>query len=499
MKLTFLVLSVLFISLLPSQATRLQDRFDLGISQDGINCVNARKLMHAADSDSIRLNTLADGITAGLKTLLDIHHSLDDTCRVMLSHAEGASFLQTSPLSKSSLPALQQKLHNDMVNLGLNGDLHKKLSATLTALSEVSDRSANSREDSFLRCEEGSTKLRHFNNDLTDMLNSIQNDYIGTYLNARYQEINQVLDSCPITQTGLIAKTYLGTGNEFEHRVPRARFQDYKVAFDQPFTEVPNVAVSLTGFDLDTELPAVAALVPEVSESGFTLRVHLVPYARLYSIQVSYLATLPEESGIMPKLHMVDYQHDSDMGQLAESVGPRSVERSIAIPSQFENANVGVVTFLNGFSFGAGADPRLKVSVSKVTPNDFTLRYSTSGSTRFLSAVTYNLIYKTSSNIMNQATEVFPTKESSFYSGFGPRTEETQAFSLANLGKKPEVFVGLFAFDFTNGYHYRVSQDVSVEDAENGTNVKLSFNTIGDTKVNMVKSSVFHTCTSRLC
>lgn len=499
MKLTVLLLSVLFISLLPSQCVRLQDSYDLGINQEGINCVNARKLMHAADSDSARLNSLTEGIHTGLKTLLDIHHSLDDTCKILLSHASGSSFLQTSPMTKSSLPALQQQLHDDMISLGLNRDLNKKLTATLTALSEVSDRSAHSRDDSLLRCEEGSSKLRSFNTDLSHMLKSIQSDYVGTYLNARYQEINQVLDSCPITQTGLIAKTYLGTGNEFEHRVPRARFQDYKVAFDQPFTEVPNVAVSLTGFDLDTELPSVAALVPEVSESGFTLRVHLVPYARLYSIQVSYLATLPEESGILPKLHMVDYQHDSDLSQLAESVGPRSVERSIALPSDFANTDVGVVTFLNGFSFGAGADPRLKVSVSKVTPTDFTLRYSTSGSTRFLSAVTYNLIYKTNSPIMNQATEVFPSKESAFYTGFGERKEETQAFSFAIPGKKPEVFMGLFAFDFTNGYHYRVSQDLNMEEVENSATGKLAFNTIGDTRINMVKSSVFYTCNSRLC
>jgi len=351
-----------------------------------------------------------------------------------------------------------------------------------------------------LRCDEGNARLMELKEGLNKMSLTVNRDYLSTFLTNRLIEINQVLDQCPITQTGLIAKNYLGTGNEFEMRVPRARFQDYKITFDQPFTEVPNVAVSLAGFDLDTEIPAVAALVPQVTESDFTLRVYLVPYARLYSVQVSYLATLPSSSGIYPKLHMVDYEHDKEFSTKAESVGPRSLEKKLAPPTDFQNSGVvGVVTFLNGCSFGAGADPRLKVSVSEVTPTDFTLRYSTAGSTRFLSAVTYNLIYKTTDRIVNDATEAAPEKGSTFYKGFGSRSQTVPSLSLGVFNTKPEIFTGLFAFDFTTGYGYRVSQNMDLKYDNGPATADLSFETNGDSKVNLVKSSIFYTCHNRLC
>jgi len=180
-------------------------------------------------------------------------------------------------------------------------------------------------------------------------------------------------------------------------------------------------------------------------------------------------------------------------------LGRDPLTKKVPLPSGFDASPVGVVTYLNAFSFGAGADPRLKVSVTEVTPGEFTLRYSTAGSTRFLSAVTYNLVYKTSIPIVNDATEAAPKKDSPFYKGIGTRSEDTPSFALGLFGTKPQVFIGLFAFDFTTGYSYRISQELNMHYAHNEANAELIFKTIGDSKVNLVKSSIFYTCYNRLC
>lgn len=496
----FLFLSALLISWSASLFAQgiAQTEFDL--NKETPNCVNAKKLLITLDEDTNRLRTYSKSLTQGLDNVANIQKSLSEGCTNLAYSYRQGSFLEVTSTAFSTMATFQDQLKANLVTAGLSVDLRHGLGSTMEILAEISaNRMTSTSEQARLQCEEGHSRLKSLGENLNNVLLSVNQNYLNTFVPHRREQIDKVLLECPITQTGLISKEYLHTGNEFEKRVPRARFQDYKIAFDKPFTEVPSVALSLAGFDMDTELPAVVALVQKVTENDFTLRVHLVPYARLYNIQVSYLATLPERSGIYPQLHIIDAAHDSDLANIAEQVGPRSVEKKVDIPFELQKEeHVGVVTYLSGFSFGEGADPRVKVSVSKVTPSDFTLRYSTSGSTRFLSAVTYNLIYKIGSDIQNHANEAAAEQNGNVLAGFGNRSEDVN-LSLGNFKSKPEVFVGLYAFDFTKGYNYRIGQDVKVENVEKKSKLDLSFKSSGDSRVNMVKSSVFYSCHNKLC
>lgn len=495
-----LFLSALFITWTSYLSAQGINELDLELNKEAPDCINAKKLLIATESDSTRLQSYVSSITESLANLEALQQNLDAGCDNLLASYKQGSFLETASSTFSTINTLQEKLKASLGHSGLSIDMRKKFSIMMEMLNEISaDKMQTTTDSASLMCDEGRAKVLAFSQNINDVLMSIKQNYLESFIPNRRETINKVLEKCPITQTGLITKTYLNTGNEFEKRIPRARFEDYKITFDKPFAEVPSLAVSLAGFDMDTELPAVVALVQKATETDFTLRIHVVPYARLYSIQVSYLATLPSSSGIMPILHMVDASHDKDLREISEIVGPRSLERKVPLPEEFKNSEVGVVTFLNGFSFGEGADPRVKVSVTNVSPTDFTLRYSTAGSTRFLSAVTYNLVYKTSEKIYSNSNEATPMKTGKIYTGFGNRDEMAKSLSLGSFKTQPEMFVGLFAFDFTSGYNYRISQALKVEDKDKKSTAELSFLTSGDSKVNLVKSSIFYTCYNRLC
>ena len=455
------------------------------VNNKGYDCTNAPLYLATVQSDTANLNFLIKKLDGYLPQISDSFKILKRICDVDENQLNGDPQKNqdgqgANNSNKLTIASLIAEINN--AKPSRSNQVEKAIFDKIQAVME-----SMSKFDSLENCMT-SYKIM---NDLVDFITSlkaeIKQDLLEEFLPERTQELQDYIKTCkdeaPVTQAGIFTKVYMGTGHEFENGQNIERKESYEIIFEEAFHQLPEVAITLRGFELDYRESGIKLVLGEVTHSGFTFTVYAPPKARLYRFSMGWLATISEKSKIQVYRYSFDAQKDANFAKISQGEG----ERGMTFPIKFNSTynNPGVISTLSGFRFSSDKNIRLRTDAIDIKPNGANIKIVTWADT---------LLLATDLNVI-----VFERTETQ---NFGEIRTDVNGPLARNEGERIEIeyvknvptttlvtWPTITLIDFLYGDDYIVNLDTV---AENDA-IKVTIKTWSDSKLYHLTSDILYT------
>ena len=491
---------------------------DLGINNQEPNCQNAADLLTAANSDISRLTKFVNqDLPQSIQNAQQALSLTQQACQIQNSLRPQASFLQTqissssskSRLASASVSQLNTALKDHSTRMSSQhqhdeSDLHHTLIAdkatkVSTMLLQLSDRRAPSPQDNCGNDKSASIDSACANakstaQNLVDYLNYLSSQVTERSLNAdlpqRISNLNKLIADCaaPITQTGQFERVYYATPSPLATTANQVRTDDVTVTFNQAFASVPSVGIALTGLDIYRDSPNLQVVVLTVTTTSFVFRVTANPGVALYMVQVSYIATLSDRSGIYIVTTNLNKANDADLSKISAPIAAtptRTLIRALTPPSNLKN--VKSMAFIRSFEFGTGRNLRLEVFTSA---DSNSINYQTWSDT-LLNGVATTILFWSGNDTSITTKSTATTVNGVLAQGSGLRSEKT-VINTGAYTSSMQLFFGIYHFDGIVAGNYRLKQEISGTDSSK----TLTSSAWSDTKLYQVVNGFVMSCST---
>lgn len=287
-------------------------------------------------------------------------------------------------------------------------------------------------------------------------------------------------------QQGRFEKWYKDSKSDFLLNSTYDRTETYEIVFDTKFDQIPDVAVSFTGFDIDGQGVGLNVEVVIIYASKFQIKVTAYNGTVVNSIELSWIATVSDEITV----GYVSFDAATDANFNSTFSKPGNRYRNFVIdPNGVEFDNPGAQVALTGFKFGNGSAPVVYSWVRDVNHAGANIIYGTFGDT-VIEKLKFVVIQYEKNN-KNRGILLESKYQTNLWKWSGQRSEYVDA---KNLGTGGLYWFGISGFDFQPDHTYKMHQELTT-DEDDGT-MTIGIKVWGRTKVSKVTNSVFHTIIS---
>jgi len=476
---------------------------DLGLTVEDPHCGNAEELLPLAQKDLERTSNFQTNTKQQIQYLTNALESTQKACELNQQPEEAIN-----PLG-SSMNNILLQMNSRKKGVKKSGFIQHKLAEPSKDASKLEKIVAEKMRASIALISQDMSSTqpnfglpqhcRDLTQNLNDTLTYLQwvdeqlTKVVDNLLPCRIDKLKSLIERCKHhTQVGTWGKTYLGTNHIFEKDSEDLRSEDYTITFEEPFVEVPNVAISLTGFDVDKTFPGLFITIQDVTTSTFVIRIFAYAHVKLYMIQLSWIATISSKSGIYISHRKVDYKEDSEwLEKYQDPPGEKSITRTISHPTILNDPAIAIG--VSGFLFDGSKNGRLQVDAQNIDQEQFDLVIKTWWDSILYSASVYILHYDKVVGVKG----VYIQESSSgatLYNGSEERTEEFKAKIDANCCGSIVAWTGLKKIDIDDEANYRFKAETTITAVENRQyDLSIKYNTWADTKIWSVAANIFYT------
>jgi len=200
-----------------------------------------------------------------------------------------------------------------------------------------------------------------------------------------------------------------------------------------------------------------------------------------YYVAVDFIAYTDDESFDHDSIHEQDF-NSAQLTTWRTGGGERYVSKNV--PTVL-SGNVGAISFISGFQFGAGANIRLRSWITAVSGEGATVSFGTWADTKLKDFRIGVLFFEVTDD--TASFDVASDTTGAMYTGSGGRNDNKRKEHIPVEGA--QFFVAFNHIDMINGRNYRVAHNHFHGDDY----LRTQYGTWADTAVWLVKDSVLYT------
>jgi len=472
---------------------------DLGVNTTPADCSNANDLLPIAHNDQTRLQGIVNKIATNRVFLEEVAQLVDTACN-HINALNPVSFAQmpsgTSFHSKTK-KAMKKLKKLTRVKSEFEKDLNKRMDKAFDVLSQISQATIDELK---AVCGQVQNAVTDLDNYLVWASNEIQQQYLNTYLPQRIDTLTDLINNqCNVPEpdityvkTGILSKVY-PAGHTLTTGENRTRYESHIVYFDVPFIEIPEIALSITGWDISSDLYSIALSITDITEEYFSFRIAAIGLVKLYAAQVHWMAFLGTYTQIHYYPSFIDYTLTPALKTNYNKPGYRSYTRWESHVEAYSTPAIAIG--ITGFSFATntGAGARFSIT-AEVEDSGATVKFETWGDTILYSVVAAIISYEASP--FGVKVGVGHTESSingPLATGSGLRFEDKIAHYPFDFGFTPLWFPLINYVEATPSRGLFNQTAISTNDLAH-----VRYSVDQTLKIAQVKSTVFATCTNNL-